>query len=167
MLRLADVYLVYAEAVLGNAASTSDADALRYVNEIRERAGLAPKSMLTWQDIFDERLKEFAMEGQAWYDFVRLHYYNPGEAYRILSNQFRGFYRIYPTEYEQIEGREVAVQWEVKKDISDETGDDPRPLQDYFTVSASNFILPPPASELTNAPNLRKDPVPYEFDQRE
>lgn len=165
MLRLADVYLVYAEAVLGNSGSTSDPDALRYVNEIRERAGLSLKTSITWDDIFDERLKEFAMEGQAWYDFVRLHYYNPAKAYQILSDQFRGFFRIYPTKFEDQGGRDVAVQWEVMKEISDEEGDNPAPLQDYFPVSESNFYLPLPATELTTAPNLRKDPIPYNFNE--
>jgi hypothetical protein len=40
ILRLADVYLVYAEAILGNDGTTSDADALAYFNKVRARAGV-------------------------------------------------------------------------------------------------------------------------------
>ncbi|MDA3853530.1 MAG: RagB/SusD family nutrient uptake outer membrane protein, partial [Bacteroidales bacterium] len=38
LIRLSDVYLIYAEAVLGNAASTSDAKALEFFNKVRARA---------------------------------------------------------------------------------------------------------------------------------
>jgi len=40
VLRLADVYLVYVEAILGNNASTTDPEALKYFNKIRTRAGV-------------------------------------------------------------------------------------------------------------------------------
>ncbi len=90
MLRLADVYLVYAEAVLGNSASTADPLALQYFNAVRTRAGVAPKTSITYDDIHDERLLEFAMESQAWYDLVRLYYWNPSKALSIISSQDRG-----------------------------------------------------------------------------
>ena len=80
MMRLAEMYLIYAEAVLGNAVSTTDATALQYYNAIHTRAGLAPRSLtdpvsgaatpLTWDDIFKERVLEFAMESMIWYDLV-------------------------------------------------------------------------------------------------
>jgi hypothetical protein len=38
MIRLAEVYLNYAEAILGNNASTTDAKALQYFNMVRARA---------------------------------------------------------------------------------------------------------------------------------
>ena len=47
MLRLAEMYLIYAEAVLGNSASTSDAQALEYFNTIRQ--GLDYHDMLILQ----------------------------------------------------------------------------------------------------------------------
>lgn len=37
ILRLSDIYLVYAEAVLGNSESTSDASALAAFNAVRSR----------------------------------------------------------------------------------------------------------------------------------
>jgi len=146
MLRLADVYLVYAEALLGNNASTSDAEALKYFNAVRARAGLDAKTLITWDDIYRERRLELAMEGQAWYDMVRLHYYDPAKALSILSNQDRGTYRIVPN------AETNATSWTI-------TSDEPA----FYPVTESNFHLPIPAAELTAAPNLRKPPVPYEF----
>ena len=47
MLRLAEVYLIYAEAILGNNPSTDDADAMEYFNKVRKRAGLEPQNSIT------------------------------------------------------------------------------------------------------------------------
>ncbi len=146
MLRLADVYLIYAEAILGNAATTSDAQALEYFNMVRERAGVSTKTELTWEDIFNERILEFAMEGQAWYEFTRLHYYNPQLAYDMLSDQERGIVDITPDQAVDPTSWTIAVSTSRK-----------------FPVNLGNFILPLPATELTRAPNLRKPPVPYDF----
>lgn len=146
MLRLADVYLLYAEAVLGNAASTADADALKYFNAVRERAGLSPKSSISWNDIYEERLLELAMEGQAWYDLVRLHYYAPAKALSLIASQDRGSYRIRPNVYPN------PTSWTIATDVPA-----------YYSITENNFYLPLPSNELTRAPNLRKTPVPYQF----
>ncbi|UPK68533.1 RagB/SusD family nutrient uptake outer membrane protein [Chitinophaga filiformis] len=146
MLRLADVYLVYAEAVLGNSPSTSDAKALQYFNAVRTRAGVPAKTSITWDDIYVERRLELAMEGQAWYDIVRLHYYNPSKAIALLNNQNRGTYRIVAN------AATNATSWTI-------TSDTPA----FYPVTESNFQLPYPAAEMTAAPNLRKPPVPYKF----
>ena len=76
MLRLAEMYLIYAEAALGNSTSTTDAKALQYFNTIRKRAGLPEYAdpvtgnviPLTLDAVLNERFKEFAIEGMAWYD---------------------------------------------------------------------------------------------------
>lgn len=146
MLRLADVYLLYAEALMGNAATTTNAEALKYFNAVRTRAGLDAKTSISADDIFYERRLELAMEGQAWYDIVRLHYYNPTKALSILSQQDRGSYRVVPN------AATNATSWTV-------TSDTPA----MYPVTESNFYLPYPAAELTAAPNLRKPPVPYQF----
>lgn len=146
ILRLADVYLTYAEAVL----NTNPAEALKYVNMVRQRAGVNALTSVTWQEIFEERIKEFAMEGQAWYEFTKLHYYDPEKAYDILSNQDRGTFRIYADQIPD------PTLWEIE--IPD---DDTSPR--YFDVSAANFLIPIPSAELSRAPNLRKPPVPYDF----
>jgi len=150
MLRLADVYLVYAEAVLGNNASTSDQLALQYFNAVRARAGVGAKNSITYDDIYNERLLEFAMESQAWYDLVRLYYWNPSKALSIIASQDRGGYRIVP---DKVVG---ATSWVIKEDPNYNL---PRRL----SVTSANFFLPLPAIELTKAPNLNKPPVPYQF----
>lgn len=89
MLRLADVYLVYAEAVLGLATSTSDPKALEYYNAVRTRAGLEPRTSLTFEDIFNERRVEFGMEGINWFDVKRRFYRDQNEAVAYLNKQER------------------------------------------------------------------------------
>ncbi len=60
VLRYADVLLIYAEATLGTAESTSDALALKGYNDIRIRAELPTKTSITLADILQERRVEFA-----------------------------------------------------------------------------------------------------------
>ena len=74
-LRYADAVLMYAEAI----ADTDLAGALTYLNQTRTRAGLAALTTtdITTQQQFveelaNERGREFALEGQRWYDLVRL-----------------------------------------------------------------------------------------------
>ena len=76
MLRYADVVLMYAEA-LGQQGRIQDA--LPYLNQTRKRAGLPEltsaevsdkKTFI--QELADERGREFALEGQRWFDLVRL-----------------------------------------------------------------------------------------------
>ncbi len=146
MMRLAELYLIYAEAKLGNTGVTTDATALKYVNLLRKRAGLLDKTQLTWDDIYTERRLELAMEGQAWYDLVRLHYYDPQKALAIINAQDKGTYRIVAN------AEKNATSWTVTSDVPA-----------YYPVTESNFMLPYPAQELAAAPNLRKPPVPYKF----
>jgi hypothetical protein len=84
-LRYADVVLMASEAamMLNNQAKASE-----YLNLIRERArncgdGIHPVNLtgaVTKQEIMDERAREFAMEGERFFDLVRWH-----EAYNVLN----------------------------------------------------------------------------------
>lgn len=71
-LRLADVILLYAEALNEN---SSTAAALVELNKIRNRAGLANSTATSQADvrqaIQDERRLELAFEGHRWFDLVR------------------------------------------------------------------------------------------------
>jgi len=87
VLRYADVLLIYAEAVLGTSGSTADADALRYFNKVRARAGLTAKTSITPADIMHERRVEFAFEGDYWFDIKRQGY---AKAKQIIQAQNRG-----------------------------------------------------------------------------
>lgn len=71
-LRLADVILMYAEALNENG---NTAAALEELNKIRTRAGLANSTATSQAEareaIQDERRLELAFEGQRWFDLVR------------------------------------------------------------------------------------------------
>jgi hypothetical protein len=150
MLRLAEMYLTYAEAVLGNNASTTDAKALEYFNAVHMRAGLpAFEDPLTWDVIFEERAKEFAMESMTWYDLVRLHYYNPNKAYEIINNQDRGLFVVKPNRWpDPTAWTFTKTSWFNERNAAANPG---------------NFLLPLPASEVSQAPSLNEEPLPYEF----
>lgn len=68
ILRLADVYLMLAEA---SVRSGNNAEALKYVNKVRERARLPLLNAVTLADIKIERRLEMALEGERYFDLVR------------------------------------------------------------------------------------------------
>jgi len=154
MMRLAEMYLVYAEAALGNAATLTDATGIQYFNKIRERAGLAPLAdgsgnprPITFDDIFSERMKEFAMEGMAWYDMVTIHYYDPSKAYGILNSQDRGLFFTKPDQMPNpTEWTFTKTSWFGERTI---------------VANSGNFRLPIPNAELSQAPNLSLPAVDY------
>ncbi|MDO9373571.1 MAG: RagB/SusD family nutrient uptake outer membrane protein [Bacteroidota bacterium] len=158
MQRLAEIFLIYAEAVIGNGTSTADATALDYFNRVHTRSGLSPftatdpvtgtATPLTLDVIFKERVLEFAMEGVAWYDLVSLHYYNPQKAYSILNSQDRGLYNITPDAFPN------PTSWTIKKTVWATT-------ERKVNANAGNFRLPIPSAEITQAPNLTQPAVDY------
>ncbi|HEX2535838.1 MAG TPA: RagB/SusD family nutrient uptake outer membrane protein [Chitinophagaceae bacterium] len=87
ILRYADVLLIYAEAVLGNNASTSDAAALAAFNAVRDRADLDPVTAITPELILHERKVEFAFEGDFFFDIQRMGF-EKAKAY--IATQERG-----------------------------------------------------------------------------
>ena len=149
MMRLAEVYLIYAEAVLGNASSTNDAKALRYFNEIRERSGLRGKEIITFEDIRHERRMELCMEGQYWFDLVRWSYYKQQEVINYVISQKRN--EIIPVEWDQV--NQILEIDESRDPGSRAIGE----------IDATIFLLPYPESETVQNPLLKATPVPYEF----
>lgn len=155
MMRLAEMYLIYVEATIGNNSSTTDLQAIQYFNAVHTRAGLPPYEVagtngsgpLTLMKVFSERFKEFAMEGMSWYDLVSLHYWNPNMAYSILNSQDRGLFIARPDQMPN------PTSWSLEKTT-------------WFTerkvnANEGNFLLPIPNVELAQAPNLQKAPVDY------
>ncbi|MBK9012894.1 MAG: RagB/SusD family nutrient uptake outer membrane protein [Saprospiraceae bacterium] len=76
MFRLADAYLMYAEAVLRGGGGGDQATALQYVNALRERAyggtsGNISSADLTLDFLLDERARELLWEGHRRTDLVR------------------------------------------------------------------------------------------------
>jgi|GEM_PF-82992 len=158
MLRLAEMFLIYAEAAVLDNTAASDAKALSYFNAVHTRAGLpaAPVDSLTsshaWDYIFHERVKEFAFEGMVWYDLVRLHYYDTqNHVYHILQSQDRGEYLVVPTPWPNPTGWSFfKTAWFTLPDQIDKA-----------TVSDANFYCPIPADEIAQAPSLSAPPVDY------
>ena len=75
MFRLADAYLIYAEAVVRGAGG-SRATALGYINELRQRAygntnGNITDAQMTLNFILDERARELLWEGHRRTDLIR------------------------------------------------------------------------------------------------
>jgi starch-binding outer membrane protein, SusD/RagB family len=145
VLRLAEVYLIYAEAIMGNTASTSDAEALKYFNAVHKRAGLIDMTSITFDDIFLEKRVETALEGGAWYEILRLYYFNPAKAIAYTAAQDKGNYTI-----------------------NYDAGSNPRTwtvvyTPDYYPFTAQTVYLPLPEAELIAAPDLAKPPVPFDF----
>ncbi|GGA82223.1 membrane protein [Puia dinghuensis] len=74
--RLADVYLMYAEAS-NRANGGPGSDAISYVNLIRARANLAPIGTLSQSDfeheVWLERYWELCFENKMWFDMLRTH----------------------------------------------------------------------------------------------
>ncbi|HEY6900611.1 MAG TPA: RagB/SusD family nutrient uptake outer membrane protein, partial [Puia sp.] len=155
MLRFADVYLIAAEAILGQSAganaagldtlaSTNNATAIGYFNKIRQRAGLPQVpggGSITFRDIIKERRLEFAIEGDYWFDLCRLDGFNATrhpKAIAIIKAQDRGSSsNDYPNYVRYGDG--------------------------YFKPTDGNFKFPYPATEVAADPLLAADPVPYKF----
>ena len=100
LLRLADVYLMYAEL-------TEDAT---YMNKVRERAGL-PDKPYTLENLQNERRWELAFEGVRWNDIRRWHI-----AEQVLGTQNNQpcYFKATPTKTKEFDGGWVARYQETK-----------------------------------------------------
>ncbi|HUW91745.1 MAG TPA: RagB/SusD family nutrient uptake outer membrane protein [Bacteroidales bacterium] len=149
IIRLADIYLIYAEAELGNQASTSDPEALRVFNLVRKRAisNATLETSLTFEKIFNERRLELACEGDNWYDFVRLHYYNPTLAKQWINRQERGTYNNLKEYYRDEVAQDAVTLNSFKANLTDD----------------SKFNLPFPDVDISMNKHLLEEPVEFDF----
>jgi hypothetical protein len=158
ILRYADIYLIEAEAILGlsanpgvghgipMAASSTDPTALKYLNLVRQRAGLGAKANFTYQQLIAERRLEFAIEGDYWYDLQRIDGFNSAThpvAESIIASQNRG---------DSSGGGTAAGNYtDYTRNVA------------TITVKDSQFLIPIPATDVAADPFLIKPPVPYKF----
>lgn len=155
IIRLADVYLMYAEAVLGANESTTDSKALEYFNEIHyTRAGLTAASSLTFEDILKERRFEFAFESLRWLDLKRYYYRKPAEALELLNNQKRELVYVLKDGYNGKNPNE-ANNINNYREYTPEAG--------FVKVYDSQMFLPIPAEALTGNPMFKEPAVDYQF----
>lgn len=154
MMRLAEVYLNYTEAVLGNSASTTDTE---YFNRVRTRAKMESKKSITYEDLRHERRMEFAFEGQYWYDLVRRSYYRQQEVINYMNHQQRNASYEYQTE---------SGVYEISPDYVE-------PGNGVATATANSLILPMSDTDQSKNPYLKPDTggnlqtVAYEFGEKE
>jgi len=148
MLRYAEVLLNYADAVLGNNASTNDATALKCFNDVRDRAKMSEKNAISYEDLRHERRVEFCMEGLYWYDLAARAYYKQQEVINYLTAQNRGVEPAFLFD----------APMNLRLDPSRNDG-----THAIGKIEASSFRLPYPDTEIIQNPNLLKAPVPYTF----
>ena len=159
ILRLADVYLVHAEAEVLQGKTTSKT-ALDAFNAVRWRSvkSAVDKTSLTFDDIWKERRLEFAGEGDRWYDYVRRAYYDVNACISDLKSQHRnalwnadGVYKEY---YESGNSTWDDSQFQYDTDT-------PIP-----NVTANSFSLPYPTEDVALNPNLGSNAEPDHVDVR-
>lgn len=174
MIRLAEVYLNYAEACFGNnltltANKTGDIDsdskisvtlgtnvsctddkALEYYNAVRTRAGLAPlKNSFTFNDLRRDRRLELCLEGQYWYDMVRWANFQQQAVMNYITGQMRD--------------TNIPVLWDATAQTLSIDSSKDATNRSIGTVKESIFLLPYPESETVQNPLLKGTPVPYTF----
>lgn len=100
IMRLADIYLTKAEAIMSkeigaqsfDTYTCTNAEALAAFNATRLRAKIDPKTSFTFYDLIRERRVEFAMEYANWYDMVTWYRWRPTEMLKFFNiNQFRAY----------------------------------------------------------------------------
>jgi hypothetical protein len=155
LLRLADVYLIYCEAAMGNSQTSSDPKVLDCFYKVRHRSVSAytmPTS-ITWDDIWKERRLELAMEGDRWYDFVRRYYYDPQGAINELKAQRRNAYtgldNVYKAYYES-----GYQSWAVDPSTTYYVTTTPAP-----NVTDRSFTIPMSSIDIHYNSHMMEDPI--------
>lgn len=162
-LRLADVYLLYTEALMAANNQLTSGPGLASYNAVRERAGLEPRTSVTYVQLFNERRIELALEAQSWMDVKRRFYRDEQDALDYLNGQARTdrYYRIDnnddleddPSGYELVPAGGTST--------SGQTNTDP-----VVVFTASKMRLPIPGTEVVANPllNDQHEAVEYSFE---
>lgn len=114
MLRMGEVYLIYAEAEARRAGGNLT-NALNRLNDIRTRAGVAPKVLNSQDDLLadirDEKLLELYREtGESWFDLVRYDRLNNIDATALIPTITNANQLIYPIPRNALTGNNLLVQ---------------------------------------------------------
>lgn len=162
ILRLADVYLTYAEACLGNNQVLNSGPGLEALNLVRDRARIPRKTGVTFEDIIRERRVEFSMEYCNWYDMVSWYHWKPDYMINYFMNQHRGYTvdRIIKDEngnlhfgkYDGDNFLEGIENWS-------EPGEN-------IDINKNNILMPYPESDVIQNPLLNEKPVAYVFNDK-
>jgi hypothetical protein len=153
VLRLADVYLIYVEAMIGNNGSTTDPTALEAFYAVRHRAvsGFDMPTSVTLDQVLKERRLELALEGDYWFDLVRMSYYDVNKAINTIKSQRRNSYYglgdLYKSYYDS-----NRTTWVVNTANMYYETNTPVP-----NVNASVFTLPYPDEDVVYNPHLLEE----------
>lgn len=165
ILRLADVYLVNAEAhTLLDGGSTTNTDALYAFNQVHQRAvpSDVEKSSLTFDEVWKERRLELAGEGDRWYDFVRRSYYDVNSCIKEITAQKRnslwGCNIVYKRYYES-----GKTNWSYSEEDGEFQYDEATAAPN---VTAASFSLPFPTEDVALNPNLATSAASIHVDVR-
>lgn len=161
MLRLSDVYLLYSEAMMGNASTLAGGPGLDSYNAVRERAGLEPRTSVSYVQLFNERRIEFALEALSWLDVKRRYYRDAGEAIAYLNSQGRTdrYYRI--NSNDNMENDPAGYELVAAGQTSPNGNQNTDPVVNF---TAAKMNLPIPGSEMVANPLLKEEAVDYEFE---
>ena len=138
--------------MIGNNESTTDASAIDAFYAVRSRSvrSLSRPTSVSWEDVWKERRLELAYEGDRWFDYVRLSYYNPSRAINELKNMKRSYFNNLDELYK---GYYQGNGWNVTADMN---YDQNPPV---ISPSADIFRFPMPEVDVIYNPNLLKDPI--------
>lgn len=153
LMRLADVYLTYTEAVMGTASSTSDPTAMKYYNMVRQRAGQAELASVDYVELLKERRRELAFESQTWFDTQRYRYREgDAAALELLNSQYgTGINRC------SMYMPAVDVDATTENDMSNYKIVDTQAdgcMYDHIILTKDAFVAPIPAAVTTSSPIL-------------
>ncbi len=160
LMRLADVYLTYVEAVMGAADQTSDATAMKYYNMVRQRAGVPEAGSVTYEELLKERRRELAFESQTWFDTQRYRYrVGDAKALEWLNNGFgTGINRcaMYIPN-----GNLDKTQENDPANYKMVSSTDEGSMYNPIMITAGAFQAPVPAAVTSSSPMMGLDPVDY------
>jgi hypothetical protein len=119
--RLADIYLMYTEAILRDGSGGSISDALSFVNDLRERAygntnGNIKAGDLTLNFILDERARELAWESVRRTDLIRFNKFTSADylwAFKGGATAGKGVdshLNLFPIPYKELNTNSNLVQ---------------------------------------------------------
>lgn len=161
-LRLADVYLLYTEALMGANNVLNGGPGLDALNAVRERAGLDPRASVTYEQLFNERRIELALEAQSWLDIKRRYYRNADDALNYLNSQGRTdmYFRI--DSEDALENDPAGYELVPAGTTSPNDNENTDPV---VIFSHAKMRLPIPGNQVVINPLLAPDqePVEYEF----
>lgn len=193
IIRLADVHLIHAEAALGNNEKLSSGRGLESFNAVRQRAGLDPKTEITFEDIIRERRVEFCMEYCNWFDMLTWYrwkpeymldyfnnkqhrgiFFNSGNIEKFEDMEKNGIFRYtfssawnedghYWSDALYDENDEIILLTKEEGYVFDVKAIMEGNGEKRIEINESNVFLPYPEADVLQNPYLKEAPQPYDF----